>query len=82
MYAVDFNNMQIIVGQVKGAHLKGISSLHVVDRFSHLLPEGEKDRRDNRPCLAQCCYLCNFAASFQRGEGLHVAAHDGQTAGA
>ena len=37
-YALDFNNMQIIVGQVKdnwkGAHMKGNSSLHVVDRFS------------------------------------------------
>ena len=37
-FAVDFNNMQIIVGRVKdnwkGAHLKGSSSLHVVDRFS------------------------------------------------
>ena len=37
-FAVDFNNMQIIVGQVKdnwkGAHLKGNSALHVVDRFS------------------------------------------------
>ena len=37
-YALDFNNMQIIVGQVKdnwkGAHLKGNSSLHRVDRFS------------------------------------------------
>ena len=37
-FAVDFNNMQIIVGRVKdnwkSAHLKGNSSLHVVDRFS------------------------------------------------
>ena len=37
-YALDFNNMQIIVGQVKdnwkGAILKGNSSLHRVDRFS------------------------------------------------
>jgi vacuolar protein sorting-associated protein 13D len=37
-YALDFNNMQIIVGQIKdnwkGAHLKGSSSLHLVDRFS------------------------------------------------
>ena len=38
MYDFDFNNMQIIVGQVKdnwkGAILKGNSSLHRVDRFS------------------------------------------------
>jgi len=37
-YALVFNTMQIIVGQVKdnwkGAHLNGNSSLHVVDRFS------------------------------------------------
>jgi vacuolar protein sorting-associated protein 13D len=37
-YAMDFNNMQIIVGQVKdnrkGADLTGNPSLHVVDRFS------------------------------------------------
>ena len=37
-YNVDLNNMQIIVGCVKdnwrGAHLKGNSSLHMVDRFS------------------------------------------------
>ena len=37
-FSVDLNNMQIIVGCVKdnwrGAHLKGNSSLHMVDKFS------------------------------------------------
>ena len=37
-YSLDLNNMQIIVGCVKdnwrGAHLKGNSSLHMVDKFS------------------------------------------------
>ena len=52
-YNVDLNNMQIIVGCVKdnwrSAHLKGSSSLHMVDRFSISLNVERRTVETNDP---------------------------------
>ena len=86
-YALEFNNMQIIVGQVKdnwkGARLKGSSSLHMVDRFSISLQVERKTVETTDPAWPSIIISATKVADpFQLGEGGHIEAHCGQAAGA
>ena len=77
--------MQFIVGQVKdnwkGAHLKGSSSLHMVDKFSISLQVERKTVETTDPAWPSIIISATKVADpFQLGEGGHIEAHGGQAA--